>query len=34
MAEAEDAISRLSGMDIRGQPVKLDFAPVSVPTVG
>lgn len=29
MAEAEDAISRLRGLDIRGVPVKLDFAPVS-----
>lgn len=28
MAEAEDAISRLSGLEIRGVPVKLDFAPV------
>ena len=32
MAEAEDAISRLSGLEIRGVPVKLEFAPVSMHT--
>jgi hypothetical protein len=29
MPEAEDAIARLTGQEIRGIPVKLEFAPVS-----
>lgn len=29
MPEAEDAIARLTGQEIRGVPVKLEFAPVS-----
>lgn len=31
MPEAEDAIARLTGQEIRGIPVKLELAPVSDP---
>jgi hypothetical protein len=31
MPEAEDAIARLTGQEIRGIPVKLELAPVSFP---
>ena len=31
MPEAEDAIARLTGQEIRGIPVKLELAPVSHP---
>jgi hypothetical protein len=29
MPEAQEAIEKLTGQEIRGVPVKLDFAPVS-----
>jgi len=33
MPEAEDAIARLTGQEIRGIPVKLELAPVSCPSL-
>ena len=31
MAEAEEAMRRLAGVDINGQPVKLEFVRISTP---